>query len=305
MRSQPLRRRVVLHFAFDGLRQLRNRWIQAGQQVQQIASSPARPRSQRERFQLLPSALAPQLFLAVQAFVQRHRLQLIHDSRARLHHAMPMPQQLPQIPVLPARHPDLRKVILQHQLQNMLRILAIRLLLPSPLRADLGRVADPQIKLQLSHESFEPASVPTGFHADAHCFARSRERTVILLRLVGLCEPFFLDLSGRSVEQSDLLKLGMEIYSYNHHRSAPFSRACWLVLPPPTLPRVREPTLSWNQLRSKPSMSEMAWFRQLGRDSTRACMFGSQTNNEVQRFLIGRHSRRYRPSPRFETAMNT
>jgi hypothetical protein len=29
---------------------------------------------------------------------------------------MPVPQQLPQIPVLPARHPDLRKVILQHQL---------------------------------------------------------------------------------------------------------------------------------------------------------------------------------------------
>ncbi|MGH9495557.1 MAG: hypothetical protein ACRD3B_11210, partial [Candidatus Sulfotelmatobacter sp.] len=41
-----------------------------------------------------------------------------------------------------------------------------------------------------------------------------------------------------------------EIYSYNDHRSAPFSRAGWLVLPPPTLTRVREPTLSWNQLRS-------------------------------------------------------
>src|SRR5450755_565051 len=65
-----------------------------------------------------------------------------------------------------------------------------------------------------------------------------------------MCQPFLLDLSGRSVEQSDLLKLGMEIYSYNHHRSAPFSRASWLVLPPPTLPRVREPTLSWNQLHS-------------------------------------------------------
>ncbi len=176
-------------------------------------SSPARPRSQRERFQLLPSTLAPQLLLAVQTFVQCDRLQLIHDSRARLHHAMPMPQQLPQIPVLPARHPDLRKVILQHQFQNMLRILAIRLLLPPPPGADLGRVADPQIKLQLGYEALEPASVPTGLHADAHCFARSRESTVILLRLVGMCEPFLLDLSGRGVEQSDLLKLGMEIYS--------------------------------------------------------------------------------------------
>jgi hypothetical protein len=249
--SQPLRRRVVLHFAFDGLRQLCNRWIQAIQQVQQIASSPARPRSQRERFQLQPSALAPQLLIALQTFVQRYRLQLIHDSRARLHHAMPMPQQLPQIPVLPVRHPDLRKVILQHQLQNVLRILAIRLLLPPPPGTDLGLVADPQLKLQLGYEKLEPACVSTGLHADAHCLARTRESTVILLRLVGVSQPFLLDLSGRGVEQSDLLKLGMEIYSYNNHRSAPFSRAGWLVLPPPTLPRVREPTLSWNQLHSK------------------------------------------------------
>jgi hypothetical protein len=59
--------------------------------------------------------------------------------------------------------------------------------------------------------------------------------------------PFLLDLSGHGVEQSDLLKLGMEIHSYNDHRSAPFSRTRWLVSSPPTLPRVREPTLSWNQ----------------------------------------------------------
>jgi hypothetical protein len=40
-----------------------------------------------------------------------------------------------------------------------------------------------------------------------------------------MCEPFLLDLSGRGVEQSDLLKLGMEIYSYNDHRSAPCAPA--------------------------------------------------------------------------------
>src|SRR6266700_676195 len=251
MRSQPLRRRVVLDFAFDGLRQLRNRRVQTIQQLQQIAASPARPRSQRERFQLLPSALAPQFFLATQAFVQRDRLQLIHNARARLHHAMPMPQQLPQIPVLRARYPDLRKAILEQQAQDQLRVLAIRLLLAHPFRANLGRIANPQLKLQLGHETLEPACVPTGLHADAHGFVRTRESAVKLLRLVGMYEPFLLDLSGRGVEQSDLLKLGMEIYSYNDHRSAPFSRASWLVLPPPTLTRVREPTLSSNQLRSK------------------------------------------------------
>jgi len=43
---------------------------------------------------------------------------------------MPVPQQLPQVAILPARYPDLGKTILHQQLQNMLRILPIRLLLP-------------------------------------------------------------------------------------------------------------------------------------------------------------------------------
>ena len=30
------------------------------------------------------------------------------------------------------------------------------------------------------------------------------------------------------IHRSNLLKLGMEIYSYNDHCSPPFSRACWL-----------------------------------------------------------------------------
>src|SRR5438045_8022971 len=53
----------------------------------------------------------------------------VHDSRARLHHAMPMPQELPQIAVLPTRYPDLRKAIFQQQTQNQLCVLSIRLLL--------------------------------------------------------------------------------------------------------------------------------------------------------------------------------
>jgi hypothetical protein len=60
-------------------------------------------------------------------------LEQIHDARARLHHAVPVPQELPQTPVLPARHPDLRETIFQQQPQDQLRILAIRLLFPYPL----------------------------------------------------------------------------------------------------------------------------------------------------------------------------
>ena len=114
-------------------------------------------------FQLLPPVRPPQPLLTAQPFVQRHRLQLVHDSRARLHHAVPVPQQLPQIPVLPARHPDLRKIILQHEFQNQLRVLPIRFAFAlvglrisaaSPIQSS---------NLQLGQQSFEPASVPTGF----------------------------------------------------------------------------------------------------------------------------------------------
>ena len=69
---------------------------------------------------------------------------------ARLHHAVPMPQQLPQISVLPARYPDPWKIILQQQAQNVLCILAIRLLLAFALPRDLGGVPDPQLKVQFA-----------------------------------------------------------------------------------------------------------------------------------------------------------
>ena len=58
-----------------------------------------------------PSYLAPQLFLPSLTFVHRQSLQLIHDPRAHLHQPMPMPEQLPQIPILRTRYPDLGKVI--------------------------------------------------------------------------------------------------------------------------------------------------------------------------------------------------
>jgi hypothetical protein len=76
-------------------------------------------------------------------------LQLVHDPRAGLHHPVPVPEQLPQVTILPTRYPDPRKTIFQQQSQNQLRILAIRLLLAHPLRANLGCIPDPQLKPQL------------------------------------------------------------------------------------------------------------------------------------------------------------
>jgi hypothetical protein len=96
----------------------------------------------------LASTFPPQLLPAQQALVQRHGLQLVHDPGTRLHHAMAMPQQLSQIPILPARHPDRRKVVLQQQTQNMLRILPIRFLFTRAPAPYLPRITHPQLELQ-------------------------------------------------------------------------------------------------------------------------------------------------------------
>jgi hypothetical protein len=162
------------------------RRVQSIHQLQQIAPSPTGPRCQAKCFQLLPPVLPPQPLLAAQAFVQRHRLQLVHDSRARLHHAVPVPQQLPQIPVLPARHPDLRKIILQHEFQNQLRVLPIRLLLADSSGSDFCRISDPEFNLQLGQQSFEPAPVPTGFHPYTNLLPCGRELAIEPLRFLAM-----------------------------------------------------------------------------------------------------------------------
>src|ERR1700723_2680041 len=109
MRAQSLRLRVFFDFLLDRLTQFRNGRVQSIQQLQQITASPAGPRCQPERFQLLPSVLPPQPLLAAQSFVEDYGLELIHDPGTPLYPAVTMPQQLPQISVLPARHPDLRE----------------------------------------------------------------------------------------------------------------------------------------------------------------------------------------------------
>ncbi len=94
---------------------------------------------------------------------------------------MPVPQQLPQISVLLTRHPDLRKVILHHEFQYQLGILSIRFLFAYSLALDLGRVSNPQLKLKLRQQSFEPACLPAGLHAHTHPLARSPQATIELL----------------------------------------------------------------------------------------------------------------------------
>ena len=193
------------------LRQFRDRWIQSVQYLQQIASSPARPRGQRERLQLLPSRLPPQPLLAAQAFVERHRLQLVHDPRARLHHPVPVPQQLPQIPILPARHPDLRKVDL-----------------PSSIAESAAHPGDPSSVCVLAwcgsrrrprsttRSSAPPAIVQTS--APAHWLpsphapsALCREIAIELLRFLAVLQSPFSQFTSFGIHKSNLLEARMVV----------------------------------------------------------------------------------------------
>src|SRR5215469_17914437 len=106
-----------------------------------------------------------------------------------------MPQQLPQIAIVPARNPDLGKVILQHELQDMPRVLAIGLLLAYPLRSDLGCIAPPQLEVQFRQQSLKPTCVSTGFHAHTQLFTANCKIAIKLFRFLGMRESLFLKLT--------------------------------------------------------------------------------------------------------------
>src|SRR5579859_3134511 len=139
-----------------------------------------------------------------------------------------MPQQLPQIAILPARYPDPWKIILQQQAQNVLCILAIGLLLAFALPGDLGGVPDPQLEVQFRQQSFEPARMSTGFHPHTHRRSLGRQITVEFLRFLAVLQSPLLQFPSFGIHKSNLLEARVVIASYNDHRSAPLSRALWL-----------------------------------------------------------------------------
>ena len=141
---------------------------------------------------------------------------------------MAMPQQLPQIPILPVRDPDPRKTIFHHQSQNQLRILAIRLLLAYSFRKDLGCVSDPQLKLQLTEQSFKPACMPTGFHPHAHFHPLDRQIAVEPLRFLAVLQSPFLQFAGFGIHKRNLLESRVVITTYNHHVRLLSPERLWL-----------------------------------------------------------------------------
>src|SRR5215467_5207423 len=211
MGHQTLRLWTFFRFLFDSLVQLCDRRIQSIQQLEQLASSPAGPWRQLEGLQFLPSTLPPQPLLTVKAFIQRHRLQLIHDPRPRLYHAVPVPQQLPQITVLPTGYPNPRKIILQQQFENVPCVLAIGLLLASSFRSDHLGIPPPQLYSQPFQQLLKPAPVTAGLYSHPYGLTRRRQGTIELLCPLGMCKMLLFVLSGVGIHRSNFLKLGVKI----------------------------------------------------------------------------------------------
>ena len=97
-----------------------------------------------------------------------------------------VPQQLPQITILPAGHPDPRKIILQQQFENVPSILAIRFLLASSFRSDHRGIPPPPLYSQLFQQPLKPPSVPAGLHSHAYLLTYRRQVTIELLCFLGM-----------------------------------------------------------------------------------------------------------------------
>src|SRR6516165_992720 len=129
-----------------------------------------------------------------------------------------MPQKLPLVSVFPARYPNLRKIILQHEMQNVLCVLAIRLgLAATPLRSDRSRIPNPQLDIQFRQQSLEPSRVPAGFHSHAHLLSSARKLTVEFFGRFSMLEPLLFPFPGFCIDKHNLLEARMVIAPYNSH----------------------------------------------------------------------------------------
>src|SRR5215467_12801956 len=107
-------------------------------------------------------------------------------------------------------------------------ILAIRLLLPDSLRADLGSIADPQLHLQFGQQSLEPPRLPARFHPQPYLHSSHSKLAIELLRWLAMLQASLLELSRVGVDPCNLLNPRVIIATYNDHLRL-LSPGPWLV----------------------------------------------------------------------------
>ena len=103
------------------------------------------------------------------------------------------------------------EIILQQPPQNVLCILAIRLLFAFALPGGLGGVPDPQLAVQFRPESLEPARMSTGFHAHTLLRFLGGQFTVELLGCLTVLQSALLALPSFTIDKCNLLKARMII----------------------------------------------------------------------------------------------
>ena len=114
---------------------------------------------------------------------------------------MTVPQQLPQIPILRTRHPDFRKAIFEHQLQQK-----------SGIRFRF-----------LTSLALISAGSPIHNSKSSSASSRSNQRENPVASIESFCSSFvvvqflFTILTGLFRQKRNLLKARVTIYAYYHH----------------------------------------------------------------------------------------
>jgi len=164
-----------------------------------------------------------QLLLPAHALAHRQRVQLVPHRSPKANQLVPVPQQLPRVPLRQGRNPNAREPLLQQQIKQVRGVAPVRLLFPHHARPNLARVADPEFMPEFGQQALEPLRMARRLYAHPRWLWQASVKRSGLS--VFVLQPPLGQLPGGLVQHGDLLIARVKIASYNSHRSAPFLRA--------------------------------------------------------------------------------
>src|SRR5271157_3334726 len=216
LRHQQSRLRMFFRRESCRCIQLAHLPVKLCQQLQQIFAPPRRPAFQGKLFKISPPPRAPQGTLLLQAAIQRQVLQPILHPGANLHQLVPMNQQLAQITLLCAGHPQPRKPALHQKPENVSRIAPVGLLPAHITGTYLRRIPYPNLVAQPLQQLDKPLAVAARLNPNK---CRRLQLPIEPFRLTIPVDQFpFDNLPALRVKNRNLLPTGVEITSYNLHR---------------------------------------------------------------------------------------
>src|SRR5688500_11563439 len=132
---------------------------------------------------------------------------------------MPITEHAQNLATLRGGTVNLRKLMMEHQLQDQFRIAAVVFLAPAGAPTNLGRVAEPDLVPQFFQQLFEPGGITTGL--EAHDYRTAQLFIELTYRfLVVVLELVASELSGFSFQTANCLltcmKVDAAIYNVSH-----------------------------------------------------------------------------------------